>query len=78
MTLYECNRAHGENLLCIFQKLKEYLMLHNAHVLDLEDLLINWNTDDINRALWLEKDYAEYAAEHQAITSVFYKDEIKL
>lgn len=53
-------------------------MLHNAHVLDLEDLLINWNTDDINRALWLEKDYAEYAAEHQAITSVFYKDEIKL
>ena len=42
-------------------------MLHDSHVLDLESLLINWNTDNINTALCLEKDYAEYAAEHQAI-----------
>lgn len=45
-------------------------MLHNAHVLDLEDFLINWNTDDINRALWLEKDYAEYAAKQQALDEI--------
>ena len=54
-------------------------MLHDSHVISYyEDMLWFWNTDDINRAMWLEKDYAEYAAEHQAVTSVFYKDEIEL
>jgi hypothetical protein len=53
-------------------------MLHNEHVLDYEHLMLFWKTDDINRTMWLEDDYAKYITEQEAITSVFYKDEIEL
>ena len=53
-------------------------MLHNAHILDYEDLMLFWHTDDINRAMWLEDDYAKYAKEQQSVTGIFYKDELEI
>jgi hypothetical protein len=35
-------------------------MLHNAHVLDYEDLMLFWNTDDINKAMELDVGYWNY------------------
>ena len=35
-------------------------MFHNAHVLDYEDLMLFWHTDDINKAMELDVSYWNY------------------
>jgi hypothetical protein len=59
MTLYECNRAHGENLLCIFQKLKEYIMNDPKQLYLFNDM----NYDDMESDDY-EESYFNYLMDH--------------
>jgi hypothetical protein len=59
MTLYECNEAHGVNLLCIFQKLKEHNMQDPKQLYLFNDM----NYDDMESDDY-EESYFNYLMDH--------------